>query len=141
MQEVLGEQVRGVGSLHTARGKAQKGLSAARMRGLERKWRTEAAEVGWEGGVRLTACGGKEAAWVTAVPSRPEYRLTSRQWRTAIAMRLGMPQEFLRGKYSPATCICHATFAQRSGALARGEAGAQRPSATGRRRARRPPCG
>ena len=49
MQEVLGEQVRGVGSLHTARGKAQKGLSAARMRGLERKWRTEAAEVGWEG--------------------------------------------------------------------------------------------
>ena len=61
---------------------------------------------------------------MTAVPSRPEYRLTSRQWRTAIAMRLGMPQEFLRGKYSPATCICHATFAQRSGALARGEAGA-----------------
>ena len=71
---------------------------------------------------------------MTAVPSRPEYRLTSRQWRTALAMRLGMPQEFLRGKYSPTTCICHATFAQRSGALARGEAGAQRPSATGRRR-------
>ena len=65
MQEVLGEQVRGVGSLHTARGKAQKGLSAARMRGLERKWRTEAAEVGWEGGVRLTACGGY---YSTAVP-------------------------------------------------------------------------
>eukprot|EP01048_Picozoa_sp_COSAG05_P021788 COSAG05_NODE_4123_length_1663_cov_10.683882_1_plen_105_part_00 len=77
MQEVLGEQVRGVGSLHTARGKAQKGLSAARMRGLERKWRTEAAEMGWEGGVRLTACGGKEAAWVTAVPSRPQYRSTT----------------------------------------------------------------
>ena len=50
MQEVLGEQVRGVGSLHTARGRAQKGLSAARMRGLERKWRKEAAEMGWEGG-------------------------------------------------------------------------------------------
>ena len=50
-----------------------------------------------------------------------------------------MPQEFLRGKYSPTTCICHATFAQRSGAIARGEVGAQRPSETGRRRARRPP--
>ena len=45
----------------------------------------------------------------------------------------------IRDRYSPTTCICHATFAQRSGALARGEAGSQRPSATGRRRARRPP--
>ena len=79
MQEVLGEQVSDVGSLHTARGGAQKGLSAARMRGLERLWRKEVVEAGWEGGVRLTACGGKEAAWVTAVPSRPEYRLTSKQ--------------------------------------------------------------
>ena len=124
MQEVLAQQVRGVGSLHTARGKAQKGLSAARMRGLERLWRKEAAEMGWEGG---------------RVPSRPKYPLTSQQWRTAVAMSLGMPQEFLRGKYSPTTCICHATFAQRSGALARGETGAQRQSETGRRRARRPP--
>ena len=54
---------------------------------------------------------------------------------------LGMPQEFLffKSKYSPTTCICHATFAQRSGAIAGGEAGAQQPSETGRRRARRPP--
>ena len=139
MQEVLGEQVSGVGSLHAAKGGAQKGLSAARMRGLERFWREEAAKHGWEGEVRLTACGGKEAAWVTAVPSRPEYQLTSKQWRASFAMRLGMPQEFLVGKNSPSTCTCHAAFSARSGAIARGEAGAQRPSETGRRRTRRPP--
>ena len=109
------------------------------MRALERFWREMAAAEGWEGGVRLTACGGKEAAWVTAVPSRPEYRLTSKQWRTSIAMRLGMPQEFLVGKNSPSTCTCHASFDRRSGAIARGEAGAQRPSETGRRRTRRRP--
>ena len=107
------------------------------MRAQERYWRNEAAKEGWEHGVRLTACGGKEAAWVSAVPSRPQYRLKSRQWRTAIAMRLGMPQAFLQGEHRPSSCSCHAAFSRRSGAIARGDASAQRPAA--RRRARHPP--
>ena len=40
---------------------------------------------------RLESCGGKEAGWVTAVPSRPEYRMTSQQWRDRFAVRLGLP--------------------------------------------------
>ena len=60
MQEVLGEQVRGVGSLHTARGQAQKGLSAARMRGLERQWRKGAAGMGWEGGGQPLSEGARD---------------------------------------------------------------------------------
>ena len=39
---------------------------------------------------RLESCGGKEAGWVTAIPSRPEYRLTSQQWRDRFAARLGL---------------------------------------------------
>ena len=90
---------------------------------------------------RLESCGGKEAGWVTAIPSRPEYRMTSQQWRDRFAVRLGLPLPFLRA--GPTSCDCHDAFTRRSGAIAQGAPGAQRPLPPGSRgritRVPRPP--
>ena len=128
---ILGEQVRGVDSLHLARPRPQGALGHAVSVSLEREWRADASRAEE---VRLTSCGGKEAAWVTAIPSRPEYRLASPAWRDSIALRLGVPLEFLVS--GPTNCCCVDVFDRRTGAIAAGVPGARRASAGGGQRTR-----
>eukprot|EP01047_Picozoa_sp_COSAG01_P050499 COSAG01_NODE_5113_length_4479_cov_201.866971_5_plen_143_part_00 len=51
-----------------------------------------------------------EHFWVTQAPTRPEYRLTSAQWRTAMCRRLGVGLDFLAS--GPTDCDCHASHAR-----------------------------
>ena len=83
---------------------------------------------------RLTDAGGKEAGWVSAVPTRPEYRLSSVDWRDAMCARLAIPHAFLLA--GPGTCCCHDGFDRRTGAIAQGVP--QRGTPGRRRRRRRP---
>ena len=62
--------------------------------------------------VRFTSASGPEAAWVSQVPTRPEYRLNTTEWRTSIAFRLRIPIGFLR--LGPSDCTCHRAFADNS---------------------------
>ena len=147
---VLGDQVRGMDSLCLARPRSQNGLTKAIWRYAERSFCATAddqlaAGKGLGSAMaakkRLESCGGKEAGWVTAIPSRPEYRMTSQQWRDRFAVRLGLPLPFLRA--GPTSCDCHDAFTRRSGAIAQGAPGAQRPLPPGSRgritRVPRPP--
>ena len=67
--------------------------------------------------------------------------MTSQHWRGRVAIRLGLPLPFLRG--GPTSCDCHDAFTRRSGAIAQGAPGAQRPLPPGSRgritRVPRPP--
>ena len=85
---------------------------------------------------RLIACGGREASWVTAVPSVREYQMTNNQWRDSVSLRLAVPLSFLVS--GPARCDCHDAFDRRTGDIAQGVPGAQQPAPTGQRRRRVP---
>ena len=69
---------------------------------------------------QLLACGGREAGWVTAMPSAREYQLTNDQWRDAVSNRLHLPLSFLVAR--PTHCDCHDAFDRRSGDIAQGVA-------------------
>ena len=56
--------------------------------------------------------------WVSAVPTRPEYRLSSADWRDAICARLAIPHAFLLA--GPGVCCCHDGFDRRAGSIAQG---------------------
>ena len=58
--------------------------------------------------MRLTECGGPEAAWVVAVPGRPEHRLSNTTWRDSFCMRLAVPLPFLAN--GPLGYDCHDAF-------------------------------
>ena len=95
---------------------------------------------------RLLSCSGPEAIWVSAVPTRPEYRSTSAQWRVNMCHRLRIPHEFLRsaacGGTGPTECDCHKNFDEQTRQIAHQERGAPeaRPSNRKQRRTRiRPP--
>ena len=94
MQQILGDQVSGIGSLHLARPKPQQSLSKAVWRAAERIWMADGACT-LKDKRRLLACGGREAGWVTAMPSAREYQLTNDQWRDAVSSRLHLPLSFL----------------------------------------------
>ena len=72
---------------------------------------------------------------MSAVPTRPEYRLASADWRDAICARLAIPHAFLLA--GPGVCCCHDGFDRRAGSIAQGLP--QRQYGTGRRRRRRRP--
>ena len=79
---------------------------------------------------RLLACGGREAGWVTAMPSAREYQLTNDQWRDAVSNRLHLPLSFLVA--GPTHCDCHDAFDRRSGDIAQGVVGTtHRPTQQG----------
>ena len=126
LQALLGEQVQGVGTLHLAKGRSQARLTQACWRAAERKWREMGDQVD---GTRLTDCGGKEAQWVSAVPSRPQYALTSADWRDAFCNRLAVPKSFLEA--GPSDCDCHDRFDRHSGQIRMGRPDAQRLRADG----------
>ena len=137
LQALLGEQVQGVGTLHLAKERSQARLTQACWKAAERKWRKMGDRID---GTRLTDCGGKEAQWVSAVPSRPQYALTSADWRDAFCNRLGVPKSFLEA--GPGDCDCHDRFDRRSGQIRMGRPDAQRPRPDGtepRRRTRKRP--
>ena len=86
---------------------------------------------------RLLACGGREAGWVTAMPSAREYQLTNDQWRDAVSSRLHVPLSFLVA--GPTHCDCHDAFDRRSGDIAQGVVGTtHRPTQQGTPQQRRP---
>lgn len=96
-----------VSSLAQAKTGAQSSLVHARYAAVEREWRAMAEP---RDQVRLTDCGGAEAAWVTACPTRPEYELASADWRDAILLRLGAPLDSLIS--GPRDCDCHDSAAR-----------------------------
>jgi hypothetical protein len=104
---ILGEHVCTAADLTLARAGAQGAITHALWRALDFRLREDAS---LEDCVRLTACGGSEAGWVTQAPTRPEYRLTSAQWRTSMCTRLGVGLEFLAD--GPIGCDCHASHAR-----------------------------
>ena len=87
---------------------------------MERAWMVDAACT-LKGKRRLLACGGREAGWVTAMPSAREYQLTNDQWRDAVSSRLHLPLSFLVA--GPTHCDCHNAFDRRSGDIAQGVVG------------------
>ena len=110
LHQILGEQVSGMDSLHSARTKPQKALAQAQWRAAERWWMSRPACT-LKDKRRLIACGGREAGWVAAMPSAREYQLTNSQWRDAISTRLNVPLSFLAS--GPARCDCHDAFDRR----------------------------
>eukprot|EP01047_Picozoa_sp_COSAG01_P085079 COSAG01_NODE_18535_length_1069_cov_5.876289_1_plen_133_part_01 len=88
---------------------------------------------------RLTNCGGSEAAWVVAMPTRPQFCMTNAQWRDAFAFRLALPVPSLMTGIE--LCDCHERFQRRTGEIARdaGSRRGRRGSRTPRRRRRRKP--
>ena len=131
---IFGENVQSFADLASATPKRQKSLTAALSSYFERALRDDATT---SDEVRLTACGGTEANWVTAIPSRPEYRLRNNDWRTALCFRLGVPLQYGWTREKAQECDCHAAFHQRSGELARGDTSSQREA--NKRRTRNPP--
>lgn len=134
LQALLGKEVKGVASLRVAKARSQTALTHACQKYAERSWREDASRADC---TRLTDCGGKEAAWVSATPSRPEYELKSADWRDSFCNRLGVPKHFLAS--GPSACDCHDRFDRRTGAIRQGLPGAQRDredGSTPRRRAR-----
>ena len=80
MQQILGDQVSGIDLLHLARARPQSALAKAQWRATERFWMSRpSCEL--QDKRRLIACGGREAGWVTAMPSAREYQLTNNHWR------------------------------------------------------------
>jgi hypothetical protein len=132
LQELLGRHVSDVSTLHLAPARKQSALTQECQRAAERGWREHATR---KDATRLTDAGGKEAGWVSAVPTRPEYRLASADWRDAICARLAIPHAFLLA--GPGVCCCHDGFDRRAGSIAQGLP--QRQYGTGRRRRRRRP--
>ena len=88
---------------------------------------------------RLTNCGGTEAAWVVAMPTRPQFRMSNAQWRDAFALRLALPVPSLMTGISE--CDCHERYERRTGEIARdaGSRRGRRGSHTPQRRRRRKP--
>eukprot|EP01047_Picozoa_sp_COSAG01_P071220 COSAG01_NODE_10996_length_2030_cov_4.856551_1_plen_592_part_10 len=129
LRVILGEHVHSASDLALAKAGKQGALTHALWRAHERSWRTVSDR---RACARLTACGGTEAGWVTQPPTRPEYRLSSAQWRTAMCKRLGMALEFLVD--GPCDCDCHATHARNTRRDDAREADGDPP----RRRRRRP---
>jgi hypothetical protein len=88
---------------------------------------------------RLTNCGGSEAAWVVAMPTRPQFCMTNAQWRDAFAFRLALPIPSLMTGIE--FCDCHERFQRRTGEIARntGSRRGRRGSRTPRQRRRRKP--
>ena len=83
-EALLGKEVKGVASLRVAKARSQTALTHACQKYAERSWREDASRADC---TRLTDCGGKEAAWVSATPSRPEYELKSADWRDSFCNR------------------------------------------------------
>ena len=136
MQQILGDQVSGIDSLHLARPKPQEPLSKAVWRATERHWMRR-PHCTLKDKKRLVACGGREAGWVTAMPAVREYQLTNNQWRDSVSTRLHVPLSFLVA--GPTRCDCHDSFDRRTGDIAQGVAGtAHRPTQQGSPRTRRP---
>ena len=108
MHALLGEKVSGVASIALTHPKAQKRVGTALWRAhIHSEW-THGR--GGKAEQRRIACGGNEANWVVAIPSRPTFRLSNNEWRNAIAFRLGGRLPSLGG---PSTaCDCHESFAR-----------------------------
>jgi hypothetical protein len=105
LRNVLGAHVHSVSDLATAKSLSQKDLTTLCMRALEREWRDSASK---SDRARLTDCGGREAAWVTRCPTRPEYRVKNPLWRVALLTRLALPLPHLRARQPG--CVCHDRF-------------------------------
>ena len=82
--------------------------------------------------IRFTSCSGPEAAFVAQVPTRPEYRLNSVEWRVLACDRLHVPHEFLLS--GPQVCDCHRQFAEISRKLEHNLRANVRPQRPQRRR-------
>ena len=121
LQALLGKEVKGLASLRVAKTRSQTALTHACQKRMERNWRSDAGRANC---TRLTDCGGKEAAWVSTTPSRPEYELKSAAWRDAICNRLNVQKSFLAS--GPVSCDCLDRFDRRTGAIRQGLPGAQR---------------
>jgi len=102
LQGALGSHVTSVADLATAHAKSQHNLGTLCMRAVDRNWREDASV---QDCVRLTECGGKEAGWVDRCPTRPEYCMSNRLWRTAVLVRLALPLPHLRKQQHG--CECH----------------------------------
>ena len=132
LKHVLGDGVHGFATLHHARPNPQSVLHRVAYTAVERHWR-EYADTTQADEVRLTECGGPEAAWVVAVPGRPEHRLSNTTWRDSFCLRLAVPLPFLAN--GPLGCDCHDAFDRVSREIAAGVRGCStttHPPPTGR---------
>jgi hypothetical protein len=135
----LGETVTAPYLLARAKAGAQKRLSHAVWSAfVEKGWNQHAATTRKDVR-RLTNCGGSEAAWVVAMPTRPQFCMTNAQWRDAFAFRLALPIPSLMTGIG--FCDCHERFQRRTGEIARdaGSRRGRRGSCTPQRRRRRKP--
>ena len=110
---IIGESVSGFHELGQAKRGRQQRLMSAVWDHFEFTMRQGGGDKHRANTRRLTACSGREAAWVSAIPSRPEYCLSNKQWRTAITQRLGLPQEYL-ANLQDESCDCHRQFDRRT---------------------------
>ena len=116
MSLALGDDVTSFCKLGLARPKPQHKLTEYALGSAARLWKLRTVcALRLRDTTRLTAAGGREAAWVAQCPTKKRWRLTNDEWTDAMCHRLHIPLPFLVG--GPSGCDCHYSYDLKTQAL------------------------